>query len=378
MSKCKKNQRFNENSEFRHAVLNTAVIEVEKRFGRGPSAMTFEGSDFRDNRDAHFAEVMSRRHLGEEEFKNSEKILLQGIEMPEDAVIEPRKRSLEELDQEALDIYRTQVSQALDDLKKQQVAYEHDPESHPFYEKEWNLYWNRKVQEITDRGDDPKTYNFHDEWCAFFVERMKELHKMEVEWKVEQIRLHLGLSVEDVEGIEVGKRLSTPIPSTSGSSQPIPILNSSILSAMKPRVTVIACLRILSNLEAELGLLAPKVLDLMSKTLSADRQKPKSSEELLGIDENLNLFDMVREKLIGLKIACLVPKERIKAVDTGIFDVKTLIEQHEMMTSIKNSLLDMGKKETSSSEITMLMEMIKKKKSEEFADGKVRKRGRKH
>lgn len=90
--------------------------------------------------------------------------------------------------------YKTAIDEEIMKLEEKFKDHLRDPESHPFYEKEWQLFWNRKADELTKRGEDPSDYDFHDEWCEFFVDRIRELHDEEIKWKVEQVRRKFGVT----------------------------------------------------------------------------------------------------------------------------------------------------------------------------------------
>ncbi|XP_070507989.1 uncharacterized protein [Chironomus tepperi] len=93
--------------------------------------------------------------------------------------------------------YKSAIDEEIKKLEDKLKDHLRDPESHPFYEKEWQLFWNRKADELTKRGEDPSDYDFHDEWCEFFVDRIRELHDEEIKWKIEQVRRKFGVTKSD-------------------------------------------------------------------------------------------------------------------------------------------------------------------------------------
>lgn len=90
--------------------------------------------------------------------------------------------------------YKTAIDEELKKMEEKFKDHLRDPESHPFYEKEWQLFWNRKADELTKRGKDPADYDFHDEWCEFFIDRIRELHDEEVKWKIGQLKRKFGVT----------------------------------------------------------------------------------------------------------------------------------------------------------------------------------------
>jgi hypothetical protein len=132
----------------------------------------------------------------------------------------------------------------------------------------------------------------------------------------------------------------------------------------KEPTTLITTCRLLTSLEQELGLLAQKVLDLLSKSIAFEREHSKSSDELLFDNENLILIETVKEKIIGMQMAHLITQNKMKAVEKAVSEITKLIEQHEVMISIKKTLKEMGKDEASPEEIEMLKAMFEKKKDD--------------
>ncbi|KAL7014813.1 hypothetical protein ACKWTF_016136 [Chironomus riparius] len=93
--------------------------------------------------------------------------------------------------------YKSAIDEEIKKLEEKFKDHLRDPESHPFYEKEWQLFWNRKADDLAKRGEDPSDYDFHDEWCEFFVDRMRELHDEEIRWKIDQVRRKFGVTNND-------------------------------------------------------------------------------------------------------------------------------------------------------------------------------------
>lgn len=94
-------------------------------------------------------------------------------------------------------------------------------------------------------------------------------------------------------------------------------------------VKLISTLRILSTLESELGLLAHKILDLLSIALATERDQVNSSDDLLFNPEHFNTIEMSKEKLLGIQAANLVQPFKMQAVQKAIDDTTRLLEQHD-------------------------------------------------
>ena len=56
-----------------------------------------------------------------------------------------------------------------------QMVYEKTPESHPLYNREWKIFWERRCRELEKDGIDPFLHDFKSEWARFWHQRMKEL-----------------------------------------------------------------------------------------------------------------------------------------------------------------------------------------------------------
>lgn len=469
MSRLHSERRFNDDSEFRQNVLINMASIMDSRFGR-PSAFVYDGTDYESTKEIIFDNIMRKKHVSEDDITNAELVLLDGINMnnqrwerlnpPKEPMIvqrrsPPAERRKRKVPTDVIKDYRAAVDSATKELDSKLCEYERDPESHPFYRKEWELFWNRKVDEMNLRGGgDPKDCNFHDDWCEFFVNRMRELHKQEVEWKEGQIMRKFSLEKQDIvdEAEAVAKRAKvvdenpfidrkgrfnideidddedddedyelpankgvTRLPKevvyqkeavimdefvrkygdelgwAHGSSHKTlddsrnqsqsnknqtqneakhknePQRNQHQASTVKKSqnplslTTTITTCRLLSTLESELGLLAPKIIDLLSKSLAYEREKAKSSDELLFDNENLNLIETAKEKIIGLQSANLLATNKVPVVKKAVTEIEKLLEKHEIMLKIKASLRDMGKTEASTEEIDMLMNMFQKK-----------------
>lgn len=435
-----------EDSVFKEQTLNSICSKIEAKFGR-KTAFIYEGQDFYDMQSDIIETIENKQHDTIDQFENAENILLQGINLNDEKWLAenppkpPRpevKRELPEgtkrkrkVPKNVIEDYKVAVAKVTRELEEKLKGYENDPDSHPSYKREWEEFWKKKVEEMSKRGEDPTGHSFHDEWCEYFLLRIRELHKHEVKWKCDTIRKDLGLMLEDIEdGVdpkrsrgddseeereqlfsdrkgrfyvsdddgsfdedyrEFGPRIpkdvlyvkenkifnkflgdvgidsaSRPKPKQPPKKVEKPKVDRSLPNfEKKPEplnepTTLIKTCRLLTSLEQELGLLAPKVLDLLSRGLAFERENSKPADELLFDSENFNLIETVKEKIIGMQMANLIVNNRKNAVEKALGETNKLIEQHEILVNIKKTLKDMGKDDPSTEEIEMLRGMFKK------------------
>lgn len=131
-------------------------------------------------------------------------------------------------------------------------------------------------------------------------------------------------------------------PQTRANFNPQPANVMKNFMSLNSNVKLIPTLRILSTLETEIGLMAPKILELLSKALVCERTQPDSSEELLFSPENYNLVEMVKEKLLGMQAAGLIPTQKFSAVEKSMSAIEALLQQQDNLERIKGSLSKAG------------------------------------
>lgn len=54
------------------------------------------------------------------------------------------------------------------DLNKVFQIYRADPDTHPSYDYEWQMFWRRCKNKLIDAGLDYQTYDYQPEWARFF------------------------------------------------------------------------------------------------------------------------------------------------------------------------------------------------------------------
>lgn len=275
--------------------------------------------------------------------------------------------------------YDKAVEEMKIEMEKKLNYHETNPENHPMYPDEWKKFWNRRFKELQIEGKDPNTHDFKPEWILSWNKRMREIHNEEINEKIEKLKNKIlgDLNMDSVEIDESSSgspsRDSSPVndkkhiidlknswhknlvpeviekesetvhkpliidkkPKVAGAS---PINSDSddsineLTDHNKPRekikienpLNVITVLRQLSVLESQLGLLAPKVVDLLSKGLVMEKIEPKSSIKLLS-PENCVMFETVKEKLKGQLLAGVVKKSLVNATMFSIRNIEKLM-----------------------------------------------------
>lgn len=270
--------------------------------------------------------------------------------------------------------YEKAVDEMKDEMEKKLRYHEKNPENHPLYPDEWKKFWNRRFKELQMEGKDPNTYDFKPEWILSWSKRMQEIHDEEINEKIEKLKIKiLGNVIMEKSSSESPSRESSPVkdkksisdsrnswhnnpepeviekdsdvinkptndkkPRIAGAS---PINSDSddsineINDHNKPRekikienpLNVITVLRQLSVLENQLGLLAPKIVDLLSKGLVMEKIEPKSSIKLL-TPENCVIFETVKEKLKGQLLAGVVKRSLVNATMFSIRNIEKLMQ----------------------------------------------------
>lgn len=261
------------------------------------------------------------------------------------------------------------------EMEKKLSYHEKNPENHPLYPDEWKKFWNRRFKELQMEGKDPNTYDFKPEWILSWNKRTQEMHEEEINEKMEKLKNKiLGDINLDKSSSESPSRDSPPLkakkPKTDSKYGWHNIPVSEVLEKdsdnavhklskdKKPRVAgaspinsdsedsineindynkptekikienplnVITVLRQLCVLESQLGLLAPKIVDFLSKGLIMEKIEPKSSIKLLTPD-NCVMFETVKEKLKGQLLAGVVKKSLVNATMFSIRNIEKLMQ----------------------------------------------------
>lgn len=285
--------------------------------------------------------------------------------------------------------YELEFDRARSSIKSNYVQYRKNLDSHPRYPKEWEAFWQRRYKEIKKEGKyNPNDYDYKPEWIKYWRKRIDELMEAEIDDKKIEIKKSLGFkSEEDVGMVESKlsrsrsprsrspltykreKRMRSPSRSPSRrrrtrsrswspprsfrrSKSPEKKYRRSRSRSRSPRrhdgpveisseedggfkkskitqerVTFISVCRYLSALESDVGSLAPKVLDLLTKSLQIEKLEPNKSDEVMMTHENLVLLETVAEKLKGILALGMLTTQKENAIRLAIQNISRLIQQ---------------------------------------------------
>lgn len=281
--------------------------------------------------------------------------------------------------------FREEFAKIEESKRDQLKFYEKNPEKHPQYPEEWKTFWNRRYNELQRSGIDPSKHDFKPEWISFWTRRMKELFEEDLlkEKNNLQNKYLSSLEPENFHSRQNQRRrlmsspgltdISPPTPERKdamadmkqtwkaltgsdikeGPKRPLspweeesktqdfttkkdarspspPSFVDKMLEDMPQRKTrtssLIFVLRKLTVLEQQLGSLAPKVFEMMSQALALEKIKEDASLDLLYERDNSVYLETVREKLIALLCAGVVPRNFVntarsamKHIDIALF-----------------------------------------------------------
>lgn len=225
--------------------------------------------------------------------------------------------------------------------------YRSQPESHPLYQKEWKAFWSNRYRELRREGRvDPDTFDYKAEWVAFFTARLDILEKDELQEAEKRLKEKHGTpkrsivssssSSEDdhCDDRDFGstKRFKSSDYYSRSSHQAFSHQSASKVASSQEKgnesVTVKSVCSLLLSLESDLGLLAERVLQLMSSAITIEHTNPHSSDEvILNDSENVVLLLTVRQKLKGLAILNLLEAKKMVIVKKSIQNIAILVHQ---------------------------------------------------
>lgn len=257
-------------------------------------------------------------------------------------------------------------------LLKEHKKYKKSPESHPQYGEEWKKFWECRYYQLKKEGKiNPNDYDFKPEWISFWTKRMEEIVEEAIEKKKGEVRKQLRLHDDYEQKVDGRKRQKSPNPSEYeeiSSDDSCTLSDDSYRSPRRKKnsyyrhrspdsdtrnfyryekvrspsparrlkfdeneeVTLVSVCRLLSALEAELGSLSDKILDLLAKALALEKLKPNSSDEMLMTSENAVFLETVKEKMKGLLMVNDLPVHKLAAVKKCIQNIAKLIHQTPM------------------------------------------------
>ncbi|XP_037805712.1 uncharacterized protein LOC119599870 isoform X2 [Lucilia sericata] len=247
-----------------------------------------------------------------------------------------KRKSLSPLRQNDIwQAYRHMVDQELHNLDERFKQYRIDPETHPSYNDEWQKFWKRRKDELVKAGLDHRKYNYQPEWVRFIKIRLEELYGQEVEnLKIKsRERLCLPLTNDNVTEqkyqIQTPKNVTSNETTTSCNSDSTAGLNTnpaSIPSSGDNVPQVVSVLRLMTALEDSLGSLGPKIIDLFSKALQAEKTNPSHVNAIILNDDNCSLIETAKEKFKGLIITGLFEGSKKRVLKQVVNDAEALLK----------------------------------------------------
>ena len=173
-----------------------------------------------------------------------------------------------------------------------------NPESHPRYKNEWCSFWERRYREVEKEGKDPGRHDFKSEWIIFWKNRMQQL--CEEEYRQRRQDLLKKHKIDDPDQpsfkspqvqqqIDDSSMSRPPRPYSSAVPfQPPPATNTGMTATLKQPMTisdngfandsqqknqyeadftVVGTLKLLTDLEDQLGSLTESVKELLKKAI---------------------------------------------------------------------------------------------------------------
>ncbi|XP_017471843.1 PREDICTED: uncharacterized protein CG7065 [Rhagoletis zephyria] len=241
--------------------------------------------------------------------------------------------------------YRHLVDQKIRDLNEVFQIYRTDPETHPAYDREWQMFWKRRKNELIEAGLDHRAYNYQPEWVRFFNIRIEELYNQSVEnIKIDaRERLYLPMSNESTlhekyhVHVNYSEKEKTTLSAKSLNEKwPRPDLKDTSNEYFK-KPQVVSVLRLLTALEDYLGSLGPKIVDLLSKALQVEKNNPCGLDIIILTEENCSLLETAMEKFKGLIIANIFEDVKHQALRKAIDEVECLLSQTKRIKRLQST-----------------------------------------
>jgi len=228
--------------------------------------------------------------------------------------------------------YRHMVDLKVRDLNVNFDTYKSDPELHPNYQTEWQMFWKRRKDELTQAGINHRSYNFQNEWIHFFNARIEELYNQEIENIKIKCRERLCLPMTNNE--LANEKYHVHLPQTTESEMSNPESNKSpekMPTEVDPPIVeppnVIHVLRLLTALENYLGSLGPFITEMLVKALQTQKIYPEKVHSLILTAENCAILETVKEKFTGLLISQIYDPAKERALKKAINDTELLLQE---------------------------------------------------
>ncbi|KAH8256504.1 hypothetical protein KR032_011846 [Drosophila birchii] len=232
--------------------------------------------------------------------------------------------------------YRHMVDMKVRELNNSFVTYKSDPEQHPNYQSEWQMFWKRRKDELVLAGINHRSYNFQNEWIHFFNKRLEELYDQDIENIKVKCRERLCLPMTNKE--LTNKKYHVHVNVSEPSAAPVmknnnrnPVANKEVEiiaideePAAPPNV--IHVLRLLTALEDYLGSLGPFITEMLAKALQVQKLYPEKIHSLTLTAENCAILETAKEKFTGLLISQIYDPTKERALKKAISDTENLLE----------------------------------------------------
>ncbi|XP_067616183.1 uncharacterized protein [Eurosta solidaginis] len=237
--------------------------------------------------------------------------------------------------------YRDKIAVASSEIERIYKEYRKNPESHPLYDEEWNLFWRRRKEQLISQGIDHRLYDYQPDWVRYFRCRLEELFEKEI--KESKMEVLGGLSEYNLSNLPKAEKGYHPSPdkgfhSTSSYLDDIShrtqldyLSNTNNMADRKP--TLVHVLRLLTALEDYLGSLGIKIMDLLSKALMIEKNCSNNYEleqQILSFD-NCTLLETAVEKLKGILFAGLLDNTKQQGFTRVIKFTTELLEYADKM-----------------------------------------------
>ncbi|XP_020817886.1 uncharacterized protein LOC110191376 [Drosophila serrata] len=228
--------------------------------------------------------------------------------------------------------YRHMVDMKVRELNTSFVTYKADPEQHPNYQTEWQMFWKRRKDELILAGINHRSYNFQNEWIYFFNNRLEELYDQEIENIKIKCRERLCLPMTNHElpnkkyHVNVSEPAAAPVTNNNNPVANKDVQKMSVDEEPVAPPNVIHVLRLLTALEDYLGSLGPFVTEMLAKALQIQKLYPEQIQSLTLTTENCAILETAKEKFTGLLISQIYDPAKERALKKAISDTELLLE----------------------------------------------------
>ncbi|XP_017020533.1 uncharacterized protein [Drosophila kikkawai] len=240
--------------------------------------------------------------------------------------------------------YRHMVDMKVRELNNSFATYKSDPEQHPNYQSEWQMFWKRRKDELVLAGINHRSYNYQNEWIHFFNNRLEELYDQDIENIKVKCRERLCLPMTNNELSNKKYHVNVPEPPSSPvitHNEPVAnrdVQKMSVDEETEAPPNVIHVLRLLTALEDYLGSLGPFITEMLAKALQAQKLYPEQIHSLTLTAENCAILETAKEKFTGLLISQIYDPTKERALKKAISDTELLLEVASKYTNPKDTV----------------------------------------